>query len=292
VHGSSLPKGSRLATASTGQGRHQATGDANSSEQALTMHRRAPLAVIVILTALAMPAAVAAELAAPRLAGGTPVPAEARGSAPPACAPRPTACAKCDQAGVSPIKVGENFPDTKSAIAAANKRLDDEHAAGFARELRVGWAPMSLLLMESNGMGGLVVLRQDPSRVCVIGAWAWDFGGNEVSVAIAAVAQAPTRDGAVVVLKAIGRSPHGTDPSSYEPDTRLLSAFLITVARVDEVLGELVDEKTAPSYDEWPEPVRIEASNSSLRIVYRQRAWVMGPDDSQFVLAKHHRRQR
>ena len=64
---------------------------------------------------------------------------------------------------------------------------------------------------------------------------------------------------------------------------RFLSAFLITVERVDEVLSEAVDENDSPSYGDWPEPVRIETADSSLRIVYRRRAWVMGPDASQFV---------
>ena len=256
------------------------------------MHHQATLAVgAVLAAALAVPAA-GAEPAVPKFDGGTSVATDVRGSVPPACVPRPAPCAQCDRASASPIKVGETFADTRSAVAATNQRLEDDHASGIARELHVGSVTVSLLLMESNGMGGLVVLRQDPGRVCVIGTWAWDFGGNGVSVDIAAIAQVPMRNGVLVIVKAIGTSHHGTEASSYEPGVRLLSASLITAEKVDEVLGEIVDENADHSYDEWPEPVGIEIVDSSLRILYGRRAWVLAPGASKFVRLKQKRMRR
>jgi hypothetical protein len=208
------------------------------------------------------------------------------------CAREPFCCIGCDKANPPPFKVGESFVDMKRAIAAGNERLGTEDAFAKPRELRIGSAGVSVLEMSAQGMGGMVVLRQDQGRVCVIGEWDWEWGGNGADVAVATVAQVPARNGVLVVLKAVGTSPHGTDDSSYYPDTRLLSAFLITAEHVDEVLSETVDENDSPSYGEWPEPVRIETSDASLRIVYRKRAWVMGPEASQFVRVGRKRGRR
>jgi hypothetical protein len=208
------------------------------------------------------------------------------------CARAAFHCVRCQQGEDSPFEVGETFVDSKRAVAAANERLRQEDAAGIARELRVGSVGVSLLEMAAQGMGGLAVLRQDPGRVCVTGTWAWDFGGNEVGIDIAAVEQAPARNGVLVALKAVGRSPHGAEESSYYPDVRLLLAFLITAEKVDRVLSEFLDDEPNPSYGEWPEPVRVERSGSSLRLRCGQRAWILAPDRPAFVPAGRAREQR
>ena len=199
------------------------------------------------------------------------------------CAREPFCCIGCDKSNPPPFKVGESFVDTKRAIAAANERLGAEDAFGKPREVRIGSVGVSVLPLSFQGMGGMAILRQDQGRVCVIGEWDWELGGNGVDIDIAAVAQVPSRNASLVVFKVVGTSPHGADDSSYYPDTRLLSAFLITVERADEVLSETVDANDSPSYGDWPEPVRIETSDLSLRIVYKRRAWVMAPDASEFV---------
>jgi hypothetical protein len=230
--------------------------------------------------------------AVPRINGGAERTADAGVSTRMTCAREPFCCIGCDQSNPSPFKVGESFVDMKRAIAAANERLGAEDAFGKPRELRIGSVGVSVLEMSFQGMGGMVILRQDQGRVCVIGEWDWEWGGNGVDIDIAAVAQVPTRNASLVVFKVVGTSPHGTDDSSYYPDTRFLSAFLITAEQVDEVLSETVDENDSPSYGDWPEPVRIETSDSSLRVVYRRRAWVMGPDASQFVRVGRKRGKR
>ena len=209
-----------------------------------------------------------------------------------ACARAPFRCVRCEEAGASPFKVGETFVDAERAVAAGNERLEAEDAFGKPRELRIGSVGLSVLELSAGGMGGMVVLRQDPGRVCVIGEWAWNWGGNGVDIGLAAVSQVPTRNAVLVVFKVAGTSPHGTDESSYYPDVRLLSAFLITAERVDEVLNESVDENDSPSYGAWPEPVRIETVDTSIRIVYRRRAWIMGPEASQFVRVGRKRGRR
>jgi hypothetical protein len=202
-----------------------------------------------------------------------------------ACARPALRCAQCEEADATPFKVGESFVDQEHAVAAANERLQAEDAAGIARELRVGSVAVSVLEMSAHGMGGIAILRQDAGRVCVIGEWAWNFGGNEVAVEIATVAQVPARGGVLVVLKAIGRAPHTTDESSYYPDVRLLSAFLITAERVAPVLGELVDDEPNPSYGQWSQPVHVERVGSSLRLSCGRRSWILAPGASEFARA-------
>jgi hypothetical protein len=211
------------------------------------------------------------------------------------CARAAFRCSGCAEAGNSPFKVGESFVDMKRVVAAANERLQAEDAAGKPRVLGIGPVNVSLLEVSTPTMAGMAFIRQDPGGACVIGEWAWDWGGNGVRLDVASVAPVPSRNAVLVVLKASGESPHGTEPSSYYPDQRQLRAFLITATRVDDVLSEPVDQNGGQNdgsqYGEWPEPVRVEVSAPSLRIVYRDKVWLMGPGAESFAPARKRSRR-
>jgi hypothetical protein len=194
--------------------------------------------------------------------------------------------------GSSSFVVGETFATMGRAIALGKARLASEDPFGRPKDLHIGSVPLSLFTFSANGMGGMVVLRQDAGRVCVIGQWAWQWGGDGVDVGVAAVSQIPSRDGILVVLKASGSSPHGTEESSYYPDMHLLSAFLITPAAVDEVLSESVDQNDSTPHDEWLQSATIKTVGSSVRLIYKRQTWILAPGASEFLEENRRRTRR